>query len=329
MNLLNATALLMLALLISACGNDDHSHDASPAAPHAHAQNESGDEHGHGEEDDNDEGPQRTRIEAAIAEESGIRTAPAAPGTIADEHQVQGLLTPMEGRSVQVTARFPGLVKRLDAGVGDQVRAGQRLALIESNLSLSDYAITAPMTGTVMERSASVGMVAGEAMVLYELADLSQLWVDLHIFGTDAGHIEAGAQVEVTRLNDGTSARTRIERVLPGTATASQSTVARAVLENGDGLWRPGAAVSARITVARAEVALAVPLTAIQSLNGRDVAFVREGDENYIVRPLTLGRRDARAVEVLDGLQSGEQVVVTQSYLVKADIEKSGAAHDH
>lgn len=235
----------------------------------------------------------------------------------------------MEGRSVQVTARFPGLVKRLDAGVGDHVRAGQRLAVIESNLSLSDYAITAPMTGTVMERRASVGMVAGEAMVLYELADLSQLWVDLHIFGTDAGHIEAGAHVEVTRLNDGASARTRIERVLPGTATASQSTVARAVLENGDGLWRPGAAVSARITVARAEVALAVPLSAIQSLDGKEVVFVREGDENYIARPLTLGRRDARAVEVLEGLSPGEQVVVEQSYLVKADIEKAGAAHEH
>ena len=321
MKLSNATALLTLALLLSGCGNADHAH-----APDAHAHEEAGEKKNH---DDHDEGPQHTRIELAIAEESGIRIAPATPGIIADEHQVQGLLTPMEGRSVQVTARFPGLVKRLDAGVGDQVRAGQRLALIESNLSLSDYAITAPMAGTVMERSASVGMVAGEAMVLYELADLSQLWVDLHIFGTDAGHIEAGAQVEVTRLNDGASARTRIERVLPGTATASQSTVARAVLENGDGLWRPGAAVSARITVARAEVALAVPLTAIQSLNGRDVAFVREGDENYIARPLTLGRRDARAVEVLDGLQSGEQVVVTQSYLVKADIEKSGAAHEH
>src|SRR5699024_863677 len=136
--------------------------------------------------------------------------------------------------------------------------------------------------GTVMERLASVGTVAGEAMTLYELADLSQLWVDLHIFGTDAGHIEAGAQVEVTRLNDGASARSQIERVLPGTASASQSTVARAVLENGDGLWRPGTAVSARITVARADVALAVPLSAIQQLEGHDVVFVREGDEDYV-----------------------------------------------
>lgn len=325
MNLVNITALLILAALLSGCGGTSHPDANASAAPHAHQ----GDDHAHDDGHDHDEGPQRTHIEAVIAEESGIRTAPAAAGIIADEHQVQGLLTPMEGRSVQITARFPGLVKRLDAGIGDQVRSGQRLAVIESNLSLSDYSITAPMAGTVMERSASVGMVAGEAMPLYELADLSQLWVDLHIFGTDAGHIEAGAQVEVTRLNDGVSARTRIERVLPGTATASQSTVARAVLENADGLWRPGAAVSAHVTVARAEVALVVPLSAVQSLGGHDVVFVREGDEDYEARPVRLGRRDARAVEVLAGLDPGEDVVVEQSYLVKADIEKAGAAHEH
>lgn len=320
MNLRTLACLLLLPLL-SAC-NAPHSTDDHKPGAHTH------DDHDH-DHDDHDDGPERTRIEAAIAHESGIRTAPAAPGVIADEHQVQGLITLMEGRSVQVTARFPGLVRRLDAGVGDTVRAGQRLALIESNLSLSDYAVTAPMAGTVMERRASVGMVAGEAMPLYELADLSRLWVDLHIFGTDAGHIQAGAQVEVTRLNDGASARTRIERVLPGTASASQSTVARAVLENGDGLWRPGAAVSAHVTVDRADVAVAVPLSAIQSLDGRDVVFVRENEEDYEARPVKLGRRDARAVEVLDGVQPGEEIVVAQSYLVKADIEKSEVGHDH
>ncbi len=307
---------LALVLLLAACNNhapgpEAIGHDA--AASHEH----------------HDEDVHHTRIEATIAAESGIRVAPAAPGVIADEHQVQGLLALKEGRAVQVTARFPGLVKRLDAGIGDRVRAGQRVAVIESNLSLSDYAIVAPISGTVMERSASVGMVATEGMALYEVADLSQLWVDLHIFDTDAGHITAGAQVEVNRLSDGASARTRIERVLPGTATASQSTVARAVLDNDDGLWRPGAAAAARITVDRAEVDLAVPLSAIQTLDGNDVVFVREGEEDYEARVVRLGRRDAKAVEILDGLQPGEQVVVEQSYLVKADIEKAGATHEH
>lgn len=321
-------ACLLLLSLLAACGAPP---STGTDTPEAHARDHD-DDHDHGHDDhgdDHDDSPQRTRIAAAIAHESGIRTAPATPGIIADEHQVQGLITPMEGRSVQVTARFPGLVRRLDAGVGDSVRAGQRLAVIESNLSLSDYTITAPIAGTVMERRASVGMVAGEAMPLYELADLSQLWVDLHIFGTDAGHIQAGAQVEVTRLNDGASARTQIERVLPNTASASQSTVARAVLDNSDGLWRPGAAVSARITVDRAEVAIAVPLSAVQLMDAREVVFVREGEEDYEARPVKLGRRDAHMVEVLDGVQPGESIVVAQSYLVKADIEKSEAEHDH
>ena len=56
--------------------------------------------------------------------------------------------------------------------------------------------------------------------------------------------------------------------------------------------------------------------------------FIRIGD-TYEIRPVTLGKRDALQVEVLEGLKAGDQVVVEQSYLVKADIEKSGASHDH
>jgi membrane fusion protein, heavy metal efflux system len=56
--------------------------------------------------------------------------------------------------------------------------------------------------------------------------------------------------------------------------------------------------------------------------------FVRVGD-TYEIRPLELGKRDASQVEVLSGLKAGDRVVVEQSYVVKADIEKSGASHDH
>lgn len=270
----------------------------------------------------------RTRIEAGIADEAGIRVAPAAAGVIADEHEVQGLLTPVEGRVVRVTARFPGPIRRLNANVGDPVRAGQVLATVESNLSLTDYTVATPIAGVVLARNASVGAMAGEGAPLFEVADLSQLWVDLHIFGADAGHIRPGAAVSVTRLSDGVSVETTLERVLPGTATASQSTVARAILDNGDGLWRPGSAVRARITVEQQPAALVVPLSALQRFRDWDVAFVRVGD-TYEVRPLQLGKRDGTRVEVLSGLREGDQVVVEQSYLVKADIEKSGASHDH
>jgi membrane fusion protein, heavy metal efflux system len=269
----------------------------------------------------------RTTIDANVAEQSGIRVAPAAAGVIRDEHEVQGLLTPIEGRHARVIARFPGPIRALNAGVGDAVRAGQTLATIESNVSLSNYTVSAPLTGTVLSRDAGVGELAGDS-ALFEIADLSKLWVDLHLFGSDAQHITPGLPVVVSRLSDGVSVATTLDRVLPATATASQSTVARATLENRDGRWRPGAAVRARVTVAEDAVPLVVPLSALQSFRDWDVVFIRIGDD-YEVRPLELGRRDGVNVEVLAGLEAGDSVVIEQSYLVKADIEKSGASHDH
>lgn len=270
----------------------------------------------------------RTTIAAAVARESGIRVEPAGPGVIADEHEVQGLLTPVEGRVANAMARFPGPVRALRANVGDRVRAGQPLASIESNLSLTQYSVVTPISGVVLARNAAVGAVVAEGAPLFEIADLSKLWVDLHVFGADATHLQPGAPVTVSRMSDGAQAHTTLERVLPGTATASQSTVARATLDNADGRWRPGSAVTARVTVAQQSVALAVPLTALQTFRDWDAVFVRVGD-TYEVRPLELGRRDGVRVEVRSGLRAGDAVVVGQSYLVKADIEKAGASHDH
>ena len=308
---------MVLAAALSACGGSDRTDP--PKAESAH---DEADESGHDEETG------RTRIAAKIALDAGIRTAPVAAGTIADEHEVQGLLTPVEGRVATATARFPGPIRALRANVGDRVRAGQALATIESNLSLTAYTVSAPISGMVLARNASLGAIAGEGMALYEIADLSELWVDLHIFGADAQHIVAGAPVLVTRMSDGAIAQATLERVLPATATASQSTVARATIRNEDGLWRPGSAVKARITVDLQPAALVVPLTALQTAGGNDAVYVRQGEE-YAARAVEVGRRDAKRAEILSGLRAGEQVVVEQSFVVKADIEKSTAEHEH
>lgn len=300
---------LLFAAMLCGCG-----------APQAPAESES--QNGKG-----DAVAQQTTLAARTAAAAGIRVQAVAAGVIADEHEVQGLLTPVEGRFAQVTARYPGPVRSLRAGLGDAVKAGQVLASIESNLSLTTYAITSPISGTVMARNAAVGLTASEGTPLFEVADLSTLWVDLHIFGNDAGHIGAGAPVTVTRLSDGVPVETRLERILPGTATASQSTIARATVPNTDGRWRPGSAVKARITVDKQPADLVVPLTALQAAESEtgestDVVYVQNGD-TYSTRPVKLGRRDARNAEVLEGLKPGERVVVEQSFLIKADIEKS------
>ncbi|MBS0514285.1 MAG: efflux RND transporter periplasmic adaptor subunit [Proteobacteria bacterium] len=309
-NIRHLSLLVAIALGIAGCGG------SQPAAPKEGKHEEASAEESN-----------RVHISAAMAEQSGVRVAAAGPGTIRDEHDVQGLLTPIEGRHARVVARFAGPVRAVRVGVGDQVRSGQTLAIVESNVSLTDYPIVAPFAGTVLSRSAAVGDLAGDTP-LFEIADLSQLWVDIHLFGGDAQHIRAGLPVEVVRLSDGVSTTTTLDRILPGTATASQSTVARATVPNSDGNWRPGAAVRARVSVSEDAVSLAVPLDALQSVRGEDVVFVREGDDDYEMRKVRLGRRDGHRVEVLDGLKAGENVVVEQSYLIKADLEKSSTEQE-
>jgi membrane fusion protein, heavy metal efflux system len=267
------------------------------------------------------------KIDARTAAELGIRTAQAGPGIVRDAHEVQGLLTPVEGKHARVRARYAGPIQSVRVGVGDVVKAGQTLAIVESNVSLTPYSVDAPFAGTILDVAAGPGDLAGE-LPLFELADLSSLWVDLHLFGGDAQHITPGLAVEITRLSDGTQTTTRLDRILPGTATASQSTVARATIRNSDGQWRPGAAVRARVTVNERQAALVVPVTALQIFEGEAVVF-RHENGSYMPRPVRLGQRDSRHAEVLEGLKQGEEIVVEQSYLIKADLEKESAGHEH
>jgi cobalt-zinc-cadmium efflux system membrane fusion protein len=98
-------------------------------------------------------------------------------------------------------------------------------------------------------------------------------------------------------------------------------------VRNVDGRWRPGTAVRARVTVSERPAALVVPTTALQSMENATVVFVHSGD-TYPARPVRLGERDADNAEVLEGLKAGEEIVIEQSYLIKADLEKASAAHD-
>jgi cobalt-zinc-cadmium efflux system membrane fusion protein len=99
-------------------------------------------------------------------------------------------------------------------------------------------------------------------------------------------------------------------------------------LPNPQGALRPGQFVRGRVTVAEHQVPLAVKRPAVQRFRDLEVVFARYGDV-YEVRMLEPGRRTRDWVEVLDGLQPGTEYVTENSYLIKADIEKAGASHDH
>lgn len=268
----------------------------------------------------------RTTIAADVARAAGVETRVAGPGTIREELVLYGAIAPDATRVRAVRARFPGVVRTVRHYVGDTVREGEPLATVESNESLQTYTVTAPIAGIVTARHAAEGEQT-DAEALFEIADFSSVWAELDVFARDRPRIKTGLPVEIGAAT-GVTATGSIAYLAPFGSRASQSVAARVVLDNSDGLWTPGEFVEGRVTIATVPVELAVPLGALQRFRDFDVVFAQVGD-TYEVRMLELGRRDATSVEVLDGLAPGTVYVTQNSYLLKADIEKAGASHDH
>ncbi|KGM56154.1 cation transporter [Lysobacter arseniciresistens ZS79] len=268
----------------------------------------------------------RTTIRAAVAQDAGIEVEAAGPAVIRDTVRLMGRIAIDDSRHAEIRARFPGTVRAVRVQQGDRVRRGQTLVVVEGNDSMRNYPVTAPFDGVVLSRDTNVGDFAGDN-TLVEIADLSEVWVELHAIGEAAAKLEAGQPVRVMAATGELEADTRIDTLLP-LATAGQSVVARASLPNADGRWRPGMTVSAEATVAEQRVPLAVRESGLQGFRDFTVVFAQIG-ETYEVRMLELGARDGEWVEVLGGLKPGTNYVTEQSFLIKADIEKSGASHDH
>lgn len=268
----------------------------------------------------------RVTIPAAIAEEAGIRVAQAGPARIREVVRLTGTVAFDANRYATVRARFPGIVRSVSVQQGERVQRGQTLAVVEANDSMRPYRITAPFDGVVIVRNTNIGEMA-DSGVLFELADPSQVWVDLRAIGTDAEKLTPGQVARIRSATGSTAVEAKIESLLP-VAGIGQSVVARVSVPNPDARWRPGMTVSADVTVRSGEVPLAVKESGLQRFRDFTVVFAQIG-ETYEVRMLELGDRDGEYVEVLGGLKPDTRYVTEQSFLIRADIEKSGASHDH
>lgn len=269
----------------------------------------------------------RTTISAASARTAGLEVTAAGPAVIRDTLSVYGLIQPDAERIAVVTPRFGGLVQSVPVRLGDRVEAGAVLATVQSNDTLANYSVTAPIAGTVLAKNLAPGAVATD-QTAFTLVDLSSVWAEFQIFRGDIARVRTGQRVTFTGGDGATKGEGVIAWISPTGSAVTQSLTARVFLDNADGRWQPGLTVTGVVHLGAAEVPVAVRTSGLQSFRDFTVVFARIG-ETYEVRMLELGRRDADHVEVLGGLKPGTRYVSTNSFLVKADVEKSGASHDH
>jgi len=268
----------------------------------------------------------RTMIEPVVVEALGIQTEIAGPAIIEEQISVYGRIVANTDSISKVQARFDGKIETVAFSLGDYVNAGDTLAVIESNQSLTTFNLISPISGLITEKNAISGEpTAGR--VLFTITDTSTVWADLAIFPADLNRIRGGEQVRIHTPFSETTLTSKISRIMPEIAN-NQAVTARVVLANPTGSLRVGTWVEARINVAEHEVPLAVKREGLQSFRDFTVVYAQVGNE-FEVRMLEMGRQSDEWVEILGGLEPGTRYVTENSYILKADVEKSGASHDH
>lgn len=301
--------------------HDDHGHEG-------HDNEDKHDDHGHGGHDGHGEHEEgKTEITPDAAKKAGVVIEKIAPTTISNIIALTGRITINQNTKAEVRARFPGIVRDVKANLGDKVKKGQVLAIVESNESLKSYNVTAPINGTVLDRNTNLGDVAGDGS-LFTIADLSTVWAKFHIFPKDADMVAAKQNVRVHTLDEGKEQNATISMLFPTADALSQTLVAVAPLTNNNGMWRPGMTIEGDVSVSQKQVSLAVRESALQTMENQTVVFVKDGN-NYEMKPVKTGVSDGSYIEILSGLTAGQFYVSQGSFIIKADILKSGAAHEH
>lgn len=268
----------------------------------------------------------RSEITDRLIKLSGIETEQAGPQTLSISNALYGVVSVAEDRQYRVYAPYPGIVESVAVKTGDRVKKGQALAVVRNQATLQSYSINSPANGEVTGRMVNAGDHSDSGSLL-EISDLSRVWVELSMFPADIEQLRVAMPVRVNDLHQHEFAQGEISYISPQ-MTGGHIARARAEISNPQGHWRPGMHVNAEVVVEQYPAALAVKRSAIQNYRDQPVVFVRYGN-TFEVRMLTLGRQDADYVEVLSGLKPGSDYVTANSFLLKAEVLKASATHDH
>lgn len=346
----------------------------------------------------------RVRMNDAAAKSAGIQIDTANPAQIRSLLQLQGEIQFNQDRLVRVVPRLGGVVVNAAKNLGDRVKQGDILAVIESQelsnlrseylaaqqrlvlarttferekrlweekisaeqdylasrhalneaeiaqrnaehkllaLGLSRAAlqrqgeslltrleVRSPIDGVVIEKKVATGEAVGAEANIYVIADLSTVWAEVTIYPKDLNAVKLGQKVTVRASGIDTAAEGTIAYVGALVGEKTRTAKARITLRNPEQRWRPGLFAAVEVVQDETKVPVAVSVAAIQTLREWKVVFARFGDV-FEARPVELGRSDGNRVEIVKGLAPGTSYAASNSFVLKADLGKAGASHDH
>ncbi len=357
------------------------------------------DEHGHQEEN-------VINMPSEQIKDLDIQTKIAGPGNLSVTIATRGKIILHPNRLVHVLPKMPGVAREVTKNVGDSVKAGDVVAILESremadikanylaskeklalassllerekrlydkkvsaeqdylnaksvyeeariNVQLAKqklhafgvgdeeiqsltsendpdlrlYDIRSPINGVITARHVTTGEYIENTTTIFQIADLSVIWIDIGVYPKDLLRVKKGQLVDIL-FPDGQKASAKIIYLSPIIQDETITAQAIAELKDPDENWRPGSFVKVNIATEKMTVPILVPKDATQEIDGKEFIFVKV-PEGFEKRQVQLGVSNGTSVEVLSGLKQGEEYAASKTFLLKADLNKKEAEHDH
>lgn len=195
------------------------------------------------------------------------------------------------------------------------------------------YALVAPVAGTVVERNAMPGQIAGPETNLFTVADLRYVWINVDVYESDVRRVRTGAPATVvTRAMPGETFRGSVTYAGGVVDTATRTLKVRVQVENPGKRLRPGMYAEVRIMTPQGissgqsdSAAVVVPDVAVQDLGGKPAVFVPAGPPGrFVARTVTVGPRAGSGfITITSGLRLGESIVVKGAFQLKSELMKA------
>lgn len=314
--------LVILTIPIHVLAEDDHNH-------HDHKKHE---DHGHDEhKDDHEEG--FVEITKEKAQRAAIKTSKVIQGNLNQTLVLPGEVTVNGDLLVHIAPRFEGTLKKVAKHVGEKVKKGDLLATIQSNESLSIYEITSETDGVVIDKDAAHGEFVTNDKVLFTIANFDTVWVNAAIHTNELVSVKKGLTAIVHSKSTKHSQTGIINYVRPTLNETTRTALARIVLDNSNRQWLPGMFVNVSLNLSATTPQLLIPSESAVFIQNEYVAFVKatspDGKEGFEKRDITVGQDNGIQAEVLSGLKLGEVVASGETFILKAELGKGSAEHDH
>ncbi|NPV00110.1 MAG: efflux RND transporter periplasmic adaptor subunit [Brevinematales bacterium] len=188
-------------------------------------------------------------------------------------------------------------------------------------------AIYSPINGTVLKMNAYTGMYVKEGDIIYEIADLSSVWMEAEIYEQDISDVHIGMEVSATGIAFPEKAlKGKITFISPLLDPMTRTVKIRAEFQNPGGILKPGMYVDAVITGKTQQKALVIPATALLDTGMRKIVYVSLGNGLYEGRTVIVKPKIGDYFPVVSGLKEGEKVVTYGAYLIDSQAQLSGSA---